>query len=715
MPQKPSWRTHRRTRGDPMLPRVGAIGLFVATGVAYFLAARLSLVLLAKSDGLALFWLGGGVSSGVLIAFGRDARLAVVGAVLVATLVATLMGDRNIWVSTAFALCNVGEALLAAWLIERYFGASFTLNRLRNVLGLLAAAAIATAASGIGATAAYELLHDPTAPIWNTWRHWFASGAVGIITVAPLVIGLAETLRAPPRRGEIIEGVAALAALTAVMAVIIISLPQKPWEMVAPVALLFPILWLAARCQPMFAAAAAFIASLAIVSTMTFGIGHFGDPALPVGDRILGTQAAIVGVALYAYILAALFAERRQHEAVFRESEARLQEALAAGAVTAFEWDPRSGVSQRSENASQILGFGPKRTLNAAQFLARIHPDDRARFKASVEGVSADSPSYSVDFRFIRPDGREVWLTEIARAEFDTAGRFVHLKGLTRDITRRKQSEKRQDLLIAELDHRVKNVLARVAAVAMHTRQRSGTADEFVKALDARIQSMASAHALLSQSRWHGVGLGNLIRRQLAPYTTGANTTISGPDIMLTASETQAVAMVVHELATNAAKYGALSSRDGSVSVTWDRAHADAILTITWRELGGPPIAFPVQLGYGGRLIRDLIPHELGGAVDLTFPSAGACCKIEIPLEGRAQIPLDEPLRRAAIDEHALNASVRRFLKRLGVTAHREIEKAVRSADAEGKLSNTPLPAKAVVTVGGVDLKLEIDGDIEVA
>src|SRR5215467_5552675 len=100
--------------------------------------------------------------------------------------------------------------------------------------------------------------------------------------------------------------------------------------MVAPVALLCPILWLAARCQPVFAAAAAFMASLAIVWTITFDIGHFGDPALAIGDRIIGAQAAILGVALCAYVLAALFAERRQHEAVFKESETRLQEALAA-------------------------------------------------------------------------------------------------------------------------------------------------------------------------------------------------------------------------------------------------------------------------------------------------------------------------------------------------------------------------------------------------
>ncbi len=637
MLQNLSQEVHRVTRADPTLPWTGTIGLAIAVGIAYFVAAQLGLALLAKPDGVAVFWPAAGVSSGVLIALGRDARLPVAGGVMIATVIANLTGDRNVWSATVFALCNAGEAVLTAWLIERYFGSPFRLDRLRNVLGLLAAAVVATAVSGIGGTMAFKLFHSPTAPLWTIWGDWFASDAVGIITVAPLMIGFAKALRKPPPPNEIIEGIVALVVL-AVINAITVFLPPESWEPALPPALLFPfLLWIAARCQPVFAAAAVFIVSLTIVWTITFGIGHFGDTAIPIGARILEAQTAILGIALEAYVLAALFAERRHHEAVLEESEARLQEALTVGAVMAFQWDPRSGLSQRSENAAQILGFDPAHAFTAAQFLARVHPDDRACFKALIHKVSADSPCYSVTFRFIRPDGREVWLEETSKAEFDTAGRVVRLKGLTRDITRRKQAEERQDLLIAELDHRVKNVLARVAVVAMHTRQGSGTMDEFVRALGGRIQSMAAAHSLLSQSRWYGVGLTDLIRHQLAPYTTYANTTICGPEVMLTSAETQAVAMVIHELVTNAAKHGSLSSPDGRVSVSWDRSGTDAaaILTIAWRELGGPAIAATVQSGYGSSLIRDLIPHELGGTVDLVFASDGACCKIEIPLERR--------------------------------------------------------------------------------
>jgi two-component sensor histidine kinase len=229
-----------------------------------------------------------------------------------------------------------------------------------------------------------------------------------------------------------------------------------------------------------------------------------------------------------------------------------------------------------------------------------------------------------------------VWLEEVSKAEFDAAGRLIRLKGLTLDITEKKRAEERQNALMAELDHRVKNVLARVAGVAMSTRRASSSMDEFVRALDGRIQSMATAHSLLTQSRWYGASLPDLVRNQLAPYTTDANVTISGADVTLSAAGTQALAMVLNELVTNAAKYGALSTPGGRVLVSWDRQpneKAEESLIIVWQERGGPTIVAPIRSGFGTSLIRDLIPHELGGTVDLALAPDGVCCIITIPLE----------------------------------------------------------------------------------
>src|SRR3974390_2390384 len=244
---------------------VRSIGLAAAVGVVYFLAARLSLLLLTKPDGVAVFWPASGVASGVLIALGPRARLPVAAGAMAATIVAKLMGDRTLTSSFFFALCNAGEALLAAWLIESYFGLDFSLDRLSHVLGILAVAIVATAVSGIGGTVVFLYFHNSTAPILSTSQHWFASDALGILTVAPLMIELASTAREPPTKGELIEGVAGLVAL-AVASGVVIFLPPGHWGIAVSIALLFPlVLWLAAPCPPLFSAGAGFLIVLSFV------------------------------------------------------------------------------------------------------------------------------------------------------------------------------------------------------------------------------------------------------------------------------------------------------------------------------------------------------------------------------------------------------------------------------------------------------------------
>jgi PAS domain S-box-containing protein len=634
--------------------------LAVVVGGLYILAAKLSLSLLTP-DGVAVFWPAAGISAGALIAFGPSARWAVAAGTMVATVVANLMGDRNLSSSLVFALCNAGEALLAAALIQYYFGSPFNLDRLRHVLGLVGAAIVATAVSGVGGALGFAFFHGGKASIFDTWQNWFASDALGIVTIAPLVIGLVSAAREPPAPDETLEGLLALASLI-VMSVIVIALPPKPWTTVVPIALLFPVLlWIAARCPPLFSAAAAFIVTLAIVWTTTIGVGHFGDPGVPMVNRVLTARAGILAIALCAYVLAALFAERRHNETAVAESEARLQEALTAGGVTTFVWDVSTGSSQRSANAAQILGFDPQQDFTANNFLSQVHPDDRDRLKALVSGVNPERPAYTTTFRFKQPDGREVWLEETAQAEFDSVGALIRLKGLTLDVTARKRSADQQTLLIAALDHHVNNLLARVATVAKDMRQRSGSLDEYIQALDRRIQSMADVHALLSKNHWAGADLAELVRRQLAPVATEASATIDGPSVMLTVAASEVLAMVLHELVTNAAKYGALSTPHGRVEVTWP--HEDAVnLTITWREIGGPAVAASPDYKYGVSVIRNLVPSELGGSVDLTFASSGVFCKIEIPLD--ASDGRTGKLPFASFDLRPFEARLRRGVSR---------------------------------------------------
>jgi PAS domain S-box-containing protein len=624
---------------DPTRRWGTAIGVAAAVGIGFFLAARLGLSLLTEPEGVAVFWPASGVAAGVLIALGPRARWPVAIGVAAATIVANLLGERTFAAAATFTLCNAGEALLVAGLIERWFGSGFSLDRLSQVLGLLAAAVLATAISGAAGTLVFKLFQFSTVPSLTIWQHWVASAAIGIVAVAPLLIGIGAAVRNPPSPNETVEAALALLAVTLLIA-LVAYLPRGAWVSVASIALLVPpLLWLAARCQPVFAAAAGFIVALSIVWTTTFGIGHYGDPNLPIADRIASAQAGILRASLFTLVLAGLFAERRRQQAALIEGAARLEEALAAGAVMAFEWDARTGSSHHSANAAKVLGYEQRAPLTTARFLALIHPEDRRHFKAQVRGVRPDKPSYEVEFRVVRPDGQEMWFEETATAEFDPAGTCLRIKGLTVNITERKRADEHKRLLVAELDHRVKNVLARVGVVAMYTRQGSSTIDEYVRALDQRIQSMAVAHASLSQVNWQGVHVADTVRHQLAPYATKANTTTCGPDITLTSAATEALAMVLHELVTNASKYGALSAPEGQVSVSWEiRSSGDAatVMAIVWRETGGPPVLAPPQNGYGTSLICDLIPHELGGTVDLAFLSEGVSCTIEIPLKTAA-------------------------------------------------------------------------------
>jgi PAS domain S-box-containing protein len=344
----------------------------------------------------------------------------------------------------------------------------------------------------------------------------------------------------------------------------------------------------------------------------------------------------------YWWFLAALIAkitreisERKEADIALKESEARLQQALAAGQVVAFTWDLTRGQSQRSENVSQILGLEPQVATNGhrSDFLPHVHPEDRCYFVTQIKGLCPERPSYSSSFRFIRPDGREIWLEETGTAEFDATGRHLRVKGLTRDISEHKRSEERQRLLVRELDHRVKNVLASVATIAQRTREGSASIDEFLQTFDGRIQSMANAHALLSRSHWEGVNLVKLVCSELAPCVGEGTASVEGPEVLLTAEATQAIAIVLHELVTNASKYGALSTPLGRITVSWDWRGAKEGLSLQWIEANGPAVAAPGQTGYGIRAIRKLIPHELGGTVDLTFDASGLRCRIELPSE----------------------------------------------------------------------------------
>jgi PAS domain S-box-containing protein len=333
---------------------------------------------------------------------------------------------------------------------------------------------------------------------------------------------------------------------------------------------------------------------------------------------------------------AVLFAEVRTAQVEARralaDSEARFRATFENAAVGVALVSSDGPILRANSSVARMLGYSVEE-LTTKTFQDLTYPDDLPGTLSLVnKALVGEAESYSIEKRYVRKDGGIMWASLTVGCVRQTDGGVDYFVSVIQDITERKRAEEQQRTLLAELDHRVKNALATVSAVISHTQQEIGSVADFAEALDGRIRSMATTHELLSSHRWQGVSLSELVRRELEPYA-GANTEIGGPFVGLQPEAAQAVAMVLHELATNAAKHGVFSKRRGRVLLRWwwqpNGSHDR--LAIEWKEVGGPPVAAPSRQSYGTAIIREVIPFELGGAANLTFAFDGIECRLEIP------------------------------------------------------------------------------------
>lgn len=327
--------------------------------------------------------------------------------------------------------------------------------------------------------------------------------------------------------------------------------------------------------------------------------------------------------------------ERKLTEARLRESEARFR--LLADSAPVLIWvSGGDGAEFFNKPYLNFVGAQSENELKGLGWAQSLHPDDREAYLETFRACEARLDQFEAQFRFRRADGRYRWMKSIGLPRFAADGRCLGYVGSTLDITDIKANEERIAHLARELDHRVKNILNRFVVIVDRTGDSPLSTDEFVTALKDRIESMSRAHSLLSRTNWSGVQLGELIADQLEAYATGHNVKVSGEPLTLTPDAAQAISMVVNELATNAAKYGALSVGSGQVAVTWRKLPAAAaaaeLLRIEWEELSGPLVGEPERSGFGTRVIRELLAHEFGGQVDLDLRPEGARCVISLPL-----------------------------------------------------------------------------------
>jgi PAS domain S-box-containing protein len=331
-------------------------------------------------------------------------------------------------------------------------------------------------------------------------------------------------------------------------------------------------------------------------------------------------------------------AELKASNALLLESERRRSLALTAGQMGSWDYDVATGKLIFDESQRRMLGLDPNQPLESVEILRTlIEPADWTSLEDLGKRLSAGETTHQMEFRFRNNEGELRWCLGSASATLDAKGQLAHVGGVTIDITERKRTEERQTLLAREVDHRARNALAVIQAIVRLTRADSASA--LRKSIDGRIMALARAHALLSESRWDGADWSMLVKDELAPYRSGHSGQIllEGPSVSLLPTIAQMLALAVHELATNAAKYGALSSSEGDLKVRWSLRQGG--LFLEWTELGSPTRHEGSGGGFGINLIVNSIEKQLGGSTKFDWRPEGLACEIFVPLsvEGSAR------------------------------------------------------------------------------
>ncbi len=372
----------------------------------------------------------------------------------------------------------------------------------------------------------------------------------------------------------------------------------------------------------------------AVLGGLFFGhpqVGRFGARAesLMVG---LAAQAAVAIESVRAR--EAAHAELAQR----RDAEERLKFALDSGRLGSWELDVETRAYLASDICKANYGRRPDEDFTFDDLVASVHPGDRDRMTAAIEDAIRHGAEYDIEYRVRAPVGETRWVHARGRAA-QTAdhGGARRMAGVSLDVTERKRAEERQKLLVNELNHRVKNTLVSVQSIASQTLRTTETPEAFRDAFEGRIMALSHTHDLLTQQNWEGASLREIFDFELEAFAARDRIGFDyDRDLQLSPKATVALGMAVHELATNALKYGALSVPGGEVRVVWavesGETDESPALRLTWTERGGPPVVAPTRQGFGARLLEKGLAGELSAQVSLAYDSLGLACTMRLPI-----------------------------------------------------------------------------------
>jgi PAS domain S-box-containing protein len=326
---------------------------------------------------------------------------------------------------------------------------------------------------------------------------------------------------------------------------------------------------------------------------------------------------------------------RASADIAMRASEQRLNFALEAGRMGAWEWNIATGQVTWSPGLERIHGLRGAFGGTFEDFKADIHPDDLDRVTAAIQTTLETLEPYAVAYRIRRPDGAICWLQATGGVSLGPSGEPERLTGVCMDVTERKSREEQVQLLMHEVNHRSKNMLSLVQAVARQTS--FSDPKDFLQRFSSRVSALAASQDLLVQSAWRGVDMRQLVASQLAHFQDliGNRIHVEGPEVRLASSAAQNLGMALHELGTNAGKYGALSDGRGEVHVAWSLRSEGASqrLRMRWVERGGPHVSLPPRRGFGSTVIETMVRRGLDADVTLEFAPAGIDWQIDCPAE----------------------------------------------------------------------------------